>query len=141
MKKIYLAGRVTGLTPEQANEWRVEFTGKVSGYFECINPLRNQINWFEKNTIISKEDKKNRPMSRRSIIKRDMQDIQKCDILVANGDAERGTTMEIFYAGYVLHIPVFVFNCEKHSIWIDEFTTQFFKDIEELAAFLIKYWS
>jgi nucleoside 2-deoxyribosyltransferase len=41
-KKIYLAGPISGLTFEGAQDWRDEFTSKIDPRIECYSPLRGK---------------------------------------------------------------------------------------------------
>jgi len=42
MKKIYLAGPISGLTFEGAQDWRNYFTSKISPEIDCFSPLRGK---------------------------------------------------------------------------------------------------
>lgn len=42
MKKIYLAGPISGLTYDGAQDWRDEFTAKISPEVGCFSPLRGK---------------------------------------------------------------------------------------------------
>lgn len=42
MKKIYLAGPISGLTYDGAQDWRIEFTNKIDPRIGCFSPLRGK---------------------------------------------------------------------------------------------------
>ena len=42
MKKIYLAGPISGLTYEGAQDWRDEFSASISAEIACFSPLRGK---------------------------------------------------------------------------------------------------
>ncbi len=41
-KKIYLAGPISGLTYEGAQDWRTDFTERIDQRIECFSPLRGK---------------------------------------------------------------------------------------------------
>lgn len=41
-KKIYLAGPISGLTFEGAQDWRTEFSNGISSEIQCYSPLRGK---------------------------------------------------------------------------------------------------
>ena len=42
MKKIYLAGPISGLTFEGAQDWRTYFSNKINPEIQCLSPLRGK---------------------------------------------------------------------------------------------------
>lgn len=99
MKKVYLAGPITGLTYEQAESWRTEVRAVLEpAGIECYSPLRSKA-YFKDVGTIGTAPFKQALSSDRGILARDHWDCRTADIIFVNllGATERGTgtTMEI----------------------------------------------
>lgn len=113
---IYLAGPISGLTHEQATDWRSDFEEAINGnsydQVHCLSPMRNKEHLKGKGPIDSFGHTNTSPLSTsRGIMTRDYFDCRRCDLLVVNfsGAKEKsiGTIMEVAWA-YMLQKPVIV---------------------------------
>lgn len=93
---VYLAGPITGLTYEQAQDWRLWFRRTCPAPWACLDPLRG----FE-----HLNDGTQLPdtfQGEFDAVARDLTDISSCDVVVVNlAGAERisiGTMCELGYA-------------------------------------------
>jgi nucleoside 2-deoxyribosyltransferase len=83
--KVYLAGPINGCTDDQAINWR-EVAKACLGVGNCIDPMRRDYR--------GKEDE-----SVDEIVHGDLDDINECDVVIANcWQTSWGTAMEIHYA-------------------------------------------
>ena len=98
--QVYLSGPITGLTVDEARDWRAEATEMLAG-LECLCPMRGKSHeMFSGRIWRAREDQ---PLaSPRGITVRDRWDAMRCDVmLVYLVGAERvsiGTVMEIAWA-------------------------------------------
>lgn len=103
MKKYiaYLAGPITGLSYDNAIDWREEFISYMPEDIECMSPLRGKT-YLDGVDNISASYEDYVLSSARGITTRDYNDCKRCDILVANflGSTKIsiGTVMEIAWA-------------------------------------------
>jgi nucleoside 2-deoxyribosyltransferase len=75
----------------------------------------------------------------REIVELDMDDINKCDAVLAHiSQPSAGTSMEIFYAKYVLGKPVVVVNAtgRPSTPWVSYFSDSVVDTIEDAIRFL-----
>ena len=92
MKTLYLAGPINGCTDEEANDWRQMVKEKLAGDYEFLDPMRRDYRGRELEPGIAQE-----------IVDGDMRDIADCDIVLAvSPKPSVGTSMEVFYAHYIL---------------------------------------
>lgn len=81
----YLCGPINGCTDDEATNWR-ELAKQALGAENCIDPMRRDYRGIE-NANVAK------------IVNGDLDDIDTCDIVLANcWHASWGTAMEIHYA-------------------------------------------
>lgn len=138
MKKIYLAHpRVTEthggfflfklLLEKEFPEW------------QFVNPFHSPLTeeWYKSPTLETAI----------KIIKKDLELIDECDIVLAylpdmtfedEQNASIGTAMEIFYTNYVLHKTVFALTPFNHP-WLLNFVDVICRNIEDLKTKLRKY--
>lgn len=101
MKKIYLAGPITGLTYDEATMWRNAVKNELIEY-QCFSPLRAK--WYlAKNFELPAISKSDKPLSTaKGILCRDYFDCNTADIIIVNFlNAKRisiGTVAEIAWA-------------------------------------------
>jgi len=76
--------------------------------------------------------------NKQSIVKDDLEKIRKSDGIIAfANDIRVGTPMEIFFAAYVLRLPVYVLTRQYiNHPWIKKFATKRFTNIKELEEFI-----
>ena len=83
MKKIYLAGPISGLTFEGAQDWRNYFTSKISPEIDCFSPLRGKDYLKIRGPLEGSYDQF--PLSTdRGITSRDRNDCMGADLVVFN---------------------------------------------------------
>lgn len=72
------------------------------------------------------------------VVSDDLVKIRKSDGIMAFAqDVRVGTIMEIFFAAYVLHLPVYVFTRRYYyHPWIEKFATHVFRNLKELENFI-----
>jgi nucleoside 2-deoxyribosyltransferase len=105
-RTLYLAGPMEHVSIEEANSWRTTATRMLSSNCKVLNPCR-RLHKFE-------------PRYMKRIFELDLRDIRESDIILANLNnptiPKHGTAMEVFYAAYVLRIPVVAFKEDNTTI-------------------------
>jgi nucleoside 2-deoxyribosyltransferase len=102
--KIWLAGKMSGLTYHQMNDWRVIATNLLknkSDRIHTINPVSYYNFEMDKNEYTEKE-----------IMKFDLQMVKNSDLILVNleNPDSIGTAIELFSASEVYGIPVIGFG-------------------------------
>lgn len=83
MKKIYLAGPISGLTFDGAQDWRTYFTDKIDPQIACFSPLRGKDYLKIRGPLEGSYEEF--PLSTdRGITTRDRDDCMKADLVVFN---------------------------------------------------------
>ena len=115
MKKVYLAGPITGQSFKGSEEWRDVFKvlagqSKLAGRVELYSPLRGK-DYLLNEVKIQDAYEQHLFSTQRAIMTRDYYDVTTCDALVINfTNAERvsiGTVMEIGWA-YAKRTPIII---------------------------------
>jgi len=105
-RTIYLAGSMEHVSIEEAKGWRSEATHLLAHSCKILNPCR-RLHSFE-------------PKYMKRIFELDLRDIRESDLILANLDKpeipKHGTAMEVFYAAYVLKVPVIAFKSDANKI-------------------------
>ena len=85
MSKVYLAGQITGLTYDDANDWREYVIPKLkSAGLTPLNPLRAK-EFLRKFGELRQQYHEASPLStRKGIVTRDRDDVANCDIVLMN---------------------------------------------------------
>lgn len=135
MTKIYLAGAMTGLTYEDANAWRKEFTCEMFDYsdgetFDLINPCN-----YAFPTDVSNAE------TDREAMEYDLHLLRHSDIVVANlgiSTQSTGTISELAIA-HELRIPVIGFNDKNVPLhpWTKMFCLKIFDNMDDLVSYLV----
>jgi nucleoside 2-deoxyribosyltransferase len=82
-KKIYLAGAISGLTYEEAQDWRTDFAESIDPRIECFSPLRGKEYLTMRGPLEGSYDEF--PLSTdRGITVRDRNDCMGADLVVFN---------------------------------------------------------
>lgn len=115
--KVYLAGPISGLTYDEAQDWRHAFAATMPLSIECYSPLR--VKHFLREHGVLEQSYPHHPLSTdRGIMTRDHNDVRTADALVVNlQDAPKasiGTIMEIAWA-YAYGVPVIAILDEQHD--------------------------
>jgi len=135
--KIYLAGKMNGLTFEQMNTWREEVTKLFDRYFNSIytiNPCHYYNFNLDPETYTEKEVKEF-----------DLHMVRNCDLVLVNLDYPDsiGTAIECHEAHDNWHIPVVAFGGENAFVhpWLDLSITKRCKTLEEAVEYIIEFYA
>jgi len=143
MKKYYLAHNF--LTRKLRRKWELKIEAKYNIILD--NPFYDNPHRAMEMTILDGykdgSTEQNKYLSNRdenSIVDDDLKKIRKSDGVIAlANDVRVGTLMEIFYASYVLRLPVYVLTRKYYNHpWIKKFATKRFRTIRELEFFIEK---
>lgn len=143
MKKYYLAHNF--LTRKLRRKWELKIEARYNIILD--NPFYdNPHRAMEMNILDSMTDNspdQNKYLSERnehSIVNDDLEKIRKSDGIIAlANDVRVGTLMEIFYASYLLRLPVYVLTRKYYNHpWIKKFATLRFRTMKELEEFIEK---
>lgn len=133
LPKIYLCGPINGRTDAECIDWREEVKRLWRG--ETLDPMRRDYRGREQMLGIAK-----------LIVEDDLQDLRDCWGVLAYFDKPSvGTSMEIFYAAYVLGKPVVLVNAsgspkltpwlQHHSDYVAYSLSQALSRLESLALY------
>lgn len=140
--KIYLAGKMSGLSFEEMNNWRKEVRDKllivaqIADYkVQIINPV-DYYNFEEK-----------RYQSEEEVEEYDLAHVVSSNIIITNLDgldSSDGTKIEIHDAKYHNHIPVIAFGNKKlyenlHQ-WIKGDITRIEKNIDDVVSYIHEFY-
>lgn len=129
-KTLYLCGPINGCTDAEATDWREIVKSTWTG--KTIDPMARDYRGRELEPGIAAE-----------IVAGDLADIQASDIiLVFYEKPSVGTSMEIFYAKFVLKKPVIVVNNSKTPLspWLVFHSDAVVKTMAE-ALEIAEVWS
>jgi nucleoside 2-deoxyribosyltransferase len=125
--KLYLSGPIYGTT-NQEQEWRGVATTELQDLYEILNPLDRDFRGTKFDVVNSN-----------SIVKADLMQVDKADVVLANADKPGwGTAMEIFYAHMKGKPVLFFTSSENPSPWLlarARNVGRFEDTIKELRAF------
>lgn len=110
--KFYLAGPIANVSVDEATQWRLDAQKGLAAYGIGVNDPNKRLY---------------RPGIEAEIITKDLEEIRKSDGVIAHVPLDvsfHGTSMEIFFAAYVLRIPVYTFPVNP-TPWLIHWTTQF----------------
>lgn len=111
MRYVYLAGQITGLTHDEAQDWRDAARLELRRHgLAGISPMRGQGALREHGVLTATVDHHGDAMTTpRAIMRRDHYDCHRANVVIANvrgmDRISAGTSMEIAWA-YHAHIPV-----------------------------------
>lgn len=140
--KIYLAGKMSGLSFKEMNDWRqdlkmqLELAEQISGYqIQVINPV-DYFNFKEK-----------RYQSEIEVEEYDLAHVTSSNIIIVNLDglnSSDGTKIEIHDARYHNRIPVIVFGNKKlyedlHP-WIKNDITRVEETMEDVVRYIQEFY-
>jgi nucleoside 2-deoxyribosyltransferase len=95
---VYLAGPMTGLSPHEANNWRVGARRALLPDIECLSPMRDKEHLYADNIILHARYVGDPLGSGRGNVARDISDIRRSDLVLINylgaTRISRGTTWE-----------------------------------------------
>jgi len=121
---IYLAGPITGLTWEQATQWRKNMINRFADAsicggrnYICLSPLRGK-EYLDKETDIKDEYVQHKMSTQKVITRRDLNDVYRSDLIIVNllntSRISIGTILEIGAAA-ILNTPIILIMEEPTS--------------------------
>lgn len=139
--KIYLAGKMGGLTFEESNKWRKDFKDVMDmRYFYCdedyiiINP--NDFYNFKETTHKSEKE----------VMQYDLNHVRSSNIIVVNLskiNTSIGTAIELYTAAQ-LNIPVLAWGTseewENTHPWLKECISRVESDMHDLCEYIFEYY-
>lgn len=138
--KIYLAGKMTGLSYEDMQSWRFEFENRVNKYVKASD-ITYRVNVFNPcdyyNTVTDKFK------TDREVMEFDIYNLKKSDMVVVNLNSQDsiGTAMEIAIArdNGIPIISLCEHEDELHS-WLRESCMRICEDMDELIEYVTDYF-
>ncbi|HDM88795.1 MAG TPA: hypothetical protein ENG65_02235 [Candidatus Bathyarchaeota archaeon] len=129
MKRVFISGPIQGMESDQSYREVIRSICLRCG-FEPVDPwLRERIIYRKGKTEVSSFD----------FIKRDLEDIERCDILVAYMPRlSAGTCMELFYAKLKGKKTITICKIKDPSPWIIAHSDVIIRDIRDLEKHLNK---
>jgi nucleoside 2-deoxyribosyltransferase len=133
-KRVFISGPIQGRETRQSYRQTVADICRKLG-FETIDPWKrekimyrgNEKSWWNEVPIAD-------------FIKRDLEDIKKCDILIAYlPRLSAGTCMELFYAKLKGKTTICITQVRSPSPWITHHSDVLIKKIRGLAGILRQY--
>lgn len=142
MMKVYLAGRMTGMTIEEMNAWRNDaaniFHTEYEGYnIEVFNPCKFYS--FENDQILKPKDAETMQFDIFTLVK-------KSHIILVNlvKPGSIGTAIEMHDAHEFFHIPVVAFgdkeDYEKTHPWVRAAINRYCETMEEAIDYIVKFY-
>lgn len=122
-KVIYTCGPMTGLTPKDASEWREIVERELGDAFVVLSPLRVEGALLPKDEVIGAlPDSKEPTLQGAAIYHRDIFDIDRTDILLANltnvpDGPCIGSVFEIGYAAALKPKPAIIVVAPAGSVF------------------------
>lgn len=139
--KIYLAGKMSGLTMEQMNTWRNELEFRLSVYAEmskCKIKILNPVKYYNFEVV--------KHQTEREVKDFDLRLVNSSDIVVVNLDGLQtsdGTKYELHDARKA-NIPVLAFgDCElyeKLHPWTQDNITRVDKTMDDIAMYIKDFY-
>jgi len=127
LKRVFISGPIQGMESDQSYREAIRSICLRCG-FEPIDPwLRERVIYRKGKTEVSSFD----------FIKRDLEDIERCDILVAYMPRlSAGTCMELFYAKLKGKKTITICKIKDPSPWIIAHSDVIIRDIRDLEKHL-----
>lgn len=140
--KIYLAGKMGGLSYDEMNEWRKETFHKLLKTAECYNKKVNVIN-----PVLYYNFEEIRHQSEIEVEEYDLAHVISSDIIIVNLDglsSSIGTIIELHDAHYHHKIPVIAFGDKKlynelHP-WIKNDITRVENNIDGVVTYVEDFY-
>ena len=131
-KRVFISGPIQGMENNQSYRKVIRDICLRCG-FEPVDP------WLREKVIYRAGKVKKLDMSSASFIKRDLEDIERCDILVAYlPRLSAGTCMELFYAKLKGKRTITICELENPSPWIIAHSDILLGKILDLEEYLKK---
>lgn len=133
--KIYLAGKMTGISYDQSNEWRVK-AKKLLEETYCLYKVTaiNPNDYYNFKEVIHKSEKE--------ILRYDLHRVRTSNMILVNltGDSI-GTAMELQHA-FDNHIPIIGYKEDKTDLhpWLEYVCDRVFDNLEEVVDYVNDYY-
>ncbi len=130
-KKAFISGPIQGVETEQSYRDVIRQICIRCGY-EPVDP-------WQREKVIYKGTEPNwwAKVSAADFIRRDLEDIEKCDVLIAYlPRLSAGTCMELFYAKLIGKKTICICEIENPSPWIIVHSDMILKNVSELEGVL-----
>ena len=138
--KIYLAGKMTGLSYENMQGWRFEFEDRVNKYVKASD-ITYRVNVF--NPCDYYNPLSNEYKTEREVMDFDIYNLKKSDIVVVNLNSQDsiGTAMEIAIArDNGIPIVALCKNDDRLHSWLRDSCVRICNDMDELTKYIIDYY-
>lgn len=139
--KIYLGGKMNGLTYKQMNQWRVEATKKLKTSANCTGYKVNVIN-----PVYYFNFEERKQQTELEVMNYDLKHVETSDILIINLSGlttSIGTSIEI-YRAYQLGIPILCFGYpveyDKLHPWIKCCITRYEEKVNDVIDYIRNFY-
>ena len=141
--KIYLAGKMSGLSHAEMINWRMEITKKLqktARFYDCNLNIINPVYYYN----FESQDYQ----SEKEVKEFDLKHVVTSDIVIANLDGlntSDGTKYEISQAAWSHRIPVIVFGDKKlydelHP-WIKDDITRVENNVDAVVEYILNFYA
>jgi len=132
--KLYAAGKMSGLTYELMNTWRLDvekLLGQTGYNIRVVNPVSFYNFELDPTTYTDKE-----------VMDFDLYQVRDSDLVLVNLDFpdSLGTAVELFYAHNILRIPVVAFGTTKNHPWIECCINKRCETLEDAVDYIVKFY-
>lgn len=140
--KIYIAGKMSGLTFEEMNDWRIEICEKLQTQAKICDTKINVVN-----PVLYYNFEEKRHQSEIEIEEFDLAHVVSSDITIVNLDGLKdsiGTIIELHDAHYHHKIPVIAFGSKElyddlHP-WVKNDITRVEDNIDDVVAYIRDFY-
>lgn len=140
--KIYLAGKMSGLTYKEMNQWRTEIKRKLNNATDntrCSLVIVNPVNYYN--------FEEQRHQSEDEIKEYDLKHVASSDVVIVNLDgleSSEGTKLELHDAKYHNKIPVIAFGdrnlYERLHPWHKSNITRVEENIDDVVNYIRDFY-
>lgn len=143
--KIYLAGRMGGLTYEEYNGWRNKIEYKLRCGIDSVGKRISSIKVFNPANYYNFEEKEYK--SQREVMNFDLNLVKNSDVVIVNANGvgqSTGTCIEM-YEAYQHNIPILGFwenpdDKESFHPWIETMFTRVDDNMDELVRYVTDFY-
>lgn len=135
--KIYLAGKMSGLSHEEMNFWRYYISNLIKKYADMSDyrvSIINPVDFYNFNEKRHKTEKE--------VMQYDLDHVRSSDVIIVNLDnvnTSVGTCIEIYEANR-LNIPVLAFGCKNNIETLHPWLTECIRRIDDSMEDLVNYF-
>jgi nucleoside 2-deoxyribosyltransferase len=148
-KSVYLAGPISFLSYEESTAWRRDARVRLLSLgISSLDPLRGKTFLAHKEAGEIEKAAALTGLTPNQIVTRDMNDIRKCNLVLANlsdvrknGTVMMGTPMEIFFASHDLGKPVIAVANDYTGPWLERFCIRIVPTLEQAYTIIQQYFT